>query len=110
MNVKDIIQIAASVILMGIPFAIRLVEVTREAMHERNWNLLIGKVALFMTEAEIKYDDDHNWDRKQYVLQMAENAAHVVNYHFTTHDREKLSELIDSLCTMAQTVNNKGKG
>lgn len=105
MQVWQIIASILSGLIVCIPLVVKLVQVTREAVREKNWNILIDRVSKLMVEAEILFDDNHNAGRKKYVLDMIEDAADTINYDLTDADKEKLSDLIDALCTMARTVN-----
>lgn len=106
MNWWEMIAAMLSGLIVCVPLAFRLVQVTREAVRKGNWNKLVGMVAGFMAEAEIKIED--NATRKEWVIGMIRTSAEQLDYDLTDAEWVKISDMIDTLCTMARTVNAEG--
>ena len=92
-------------LVVCIPLVANLVEVVREAVQERNWASLIRIVMNFMVEAERAFDN--GYDRKQWVMSQLDAAAKTANYDLTDDARQRISDMIDAMCTMAYTVNGR---
>ena len=86
-----------------IPLVIKLVQYVSQAVKERNWSKLMELVAKYMTEAEKKLGDGAS--RKEWVMAMVEQSAKSIGYPFDDVTRTAVSQLVDSLCDMAKTVN-----
>lgn len=83
-----------------IPLVIKLVEYVEKAMKEKNWNQLVTLVMSLMTEAEGEFDNGA--DRRQWVLDMVEASANMINYDI---DINQVGVLIDSLCALSKKIN-----
>lgn len=95
-------------LIICVPLVIKLVQVTRESIRKGNWNKLVGLIAEYMAQAEVKIED--NATRKEWVLGMISTSANQIDYDITDLEWEKISLMIDQLCTMARTVNSESKG
>ena len=107
MEVWDIIASILSGLIICVPLVLKLVQATKETMRKGNWNKLVGMVAEYMTQAEVKIED--NATRKEWVLGMIRTSASQIDYDITDMEWEKISAMIDQLCTMARTVNNEAR-
>ena len=58
MELWKMIASILSGLIVCIPLAIKLVQVTREAARKGNWNKLVGMIAEYMAEAEVKIADN----------------------------------------------------
>lgn len=91
-------------ILMGIataiPLIVKLVQVMRQAIKEKNWRQVLNLVTKLMTEAEGKFDTGA--ERKEWVLMMIKASADTIEYDINL---DVISEMIDSLCAMSNVVN-----
>ena len=83
-----------------IPLVIQLVKYVKQAIKERNWNVVLNKVLDLMQVAETKFDEGA--DRKEWVLAMLRASADGINYDI---DYDAIGEMIDSLCAMSKVVN-----
>lgn len=88
-----------------IPLVIAVVNKAQEAIQERNWNTLLKMVMAFMVEAEKAFDN--GYERKEFVMGQLDAAAAVANYVLTAETRARISDMIDSLCEMAHSVNGR---
>lgn len=84
----------------SIPLAVKLVSFVKQAIHEKNWKPVLDLAMKYMEEAEKKIEA--NADRKEYVMAMVKVSAESCGYEY---DAAVISEMIDSMCTMARTVN-----
>ena len=84
----------------AIPLIVALVKYILKAVQEKNWNKLVALVMSLMEKAEGMFDKGA--DRKEWVMAMVKASADSINYPL---DMDVISELIDSLCAMAKTVN-----
>lgn len=107
MEVWNLIASILSGLIVCVPLVIKLVNVTKESIRKGNWNKLVSMVAEFMAEAEVKIEDGAT--RKEWVLGMVSSSAKSIDYDLTESEWKKISDMIDSLCTMAETVNAKAK-
>ena len=101
------IQIAISIlsgIAVAIPLIIKLVEVVRNSVKEKNWNLLIKMTMDYMTEAEKNFASGA--ERKQWVMSMVIASAANINYTMTDEDVQKIEDLIDAICDASKILNN----
>ena len=101
------IQIAISIlsgIAVAIPLIIKLVEVVRNSVKEKNWNLLIKMTMDYMTEAEKNIASGA--ERKEWVMSMVIASAANINYPMTDDDVKKIEDLIDAICDASKILNN----
>ena len=47
-------------------------------------------------------------ERKEYVMAAVEQAAILVDYTYDTTAKEKVSQLIDDICTASRIINSEG--
>ena len=106
MNVWEIIASVLAGLSVCIPLAAELAAAVRESARKGNWDKLVGMVAQFMAEAEVKIED--NATRKEWVIGMIRTSAGSLDYELADADWLKISDMIDALCTMARTVNGPG--
>lgn len=104
MYIWNMIASILSGLIVCVPLVIKLIQVTKESVRKGNWNKLVGMVADFMSQAEVKIED--NATRKEWVLGMIRTSAGQIDYDLTELEWEKIGTMIDQLCTMARTVNN----
>lgn len=101
------IQIAISIlsgIAVAIPLIIKLVEVVRNSVKEKNWNLLMKMTMDYMTEAEKNLASGA--ERKEWVMSMVIASAANINYPMTDDDVKKIEDLIDAICDASKILNN----
>ena len=101
------IQIAISIlsgIAVAIPLIIKLVNVVRDSVKEKNWNLLMKMTMDYMTEAEKNIASGA--ERKEWVMSMVIASAANINYPMTDDDVKKIEDLIDAICDASKILNN----
>ena len=101
------IQIAISIlsgIAVAIPLIIKLVNVVRDSVKEKNWNLLMKMTMDYMKEAEKNIASGA--ERKQWVMSMVIASAANINYTMTDEDVQKIEDLIDAICDASKILNN----
>ena len=101
------IQIAISIlsgIAVAIPLIIKLVNVVKDSVKEKNWNLLMKMTMDYMTEAEKNIASGA--ERKQWVMSMVIASAANINYPMTDDDVKKIEDLIDAICDASKIINN----
>ena len=101
------IQIAISIlsgIAVAIPLIIKLVNVVKDSVKEKNWNLLIKMTMDYMTEAEKNIASGA--ERKEWVMSMVIASAANINYPMTDDDVKKIEDLIDAICDASKILNN----
>ena len=103
MNVWEIIASVLAGLAACVPLAAKLVNAVREAARKGNWDKLVGMVAGFMAEAEVRIADGAT--RKEWVIGMIRTSAGTLDYDLTEAELAKISDMIDALCEMARTVN-----
>ena len=101
------IQIAISIlsgIAVAIPLIIKLVNVVKDSVKEKNWNLLMKMTMDYMTEAEKNIASGA--ERKEWVMSMVIASAANINYPMTDDDAKKIEDLIDAICDASKILNN----
>ena len=101
------IRIAISIlsgIAVAIPLIIKLVNVVKDSVKEKNWNLLMKMTMDYMTEAEKNIASGA--ERKQWVMSMVIASASNINYPMTDEDVKKIEDLIDAICDASKILNN----
>ena len=101
------IRIAISIlsgIAVAIPLIIKLVNVVKDSVKEKNWNLLMKMTMDYMTEAEKNIASGA--ERKEWVMSMVIASAANINYPMTDDDVKKIEDLIDAICDASKIINN----
>ena len=101
------IRIAISIlsgIAVAIPLIIKLVNVVKDSVKEKNWNLLMKMTMDYMTEAEKNIASGA--ERKEWVMSMVIASASNINYPMTDEDVKKIEDLIDAICDASKILNN----
>ena len=101
------IRIAISIlsgIAVAIPLIIKLVNVVKDSVKEKNWNLLMKMTMDYMTEAEKNIASGA--ERKEWVMSMVIASAANINYTMTDEDVKKIEDLIDAICDASKILNN----
>ena len=101
------IQITISIlsgIAVAIPLIIKLVNVVKDSVKEKNWNLLMKMTMDYMTEAEKNIASGA--ERKEWVMSMVIASAANINYTMTDDDVKKIEDLIDAICDASKILNN----
>ena len=101
------IQIVISIlsgIAVAIPLIIKLVNVVKDSVKEKNWNLLMKMTMDYMTEAEKNIASGA--ERKEWVMSMVIASAANINYPMTDDDVKKIEDLIDAICDASKIINN----
>ena len=101
------IRIAISIlsgIAVAIPLIIKLVNVVKDSVKEKNWNLLMKMTMDYMTEAEKNIASGA--ERKEWVMSMVIASAANINYPMTDDDVKKIEDLIDAICDASKILNH----
>lgn len=83
-----------------IPMLVVLVKYIKKATEDKNWNILVKMILDLMVQAEVDYSNGA--DRKSFVLDELKTLSKTINFEV---DWDKVSDLIDALCHMANNVN-----
>lgn len=100
MEILKLIAAIASGLAAAIPLAIQLVKYVKQAVKERNWNVVLQKVVSLMETAETKFEE--GVERKEWVLAMLKASSDGINYDI---DYDAIAEMIDRLCDMSKVIN-----
>lgn len=100
LEILKLIAAIASGLAAAIPLAIQLVKYVKQAVKEKNWNIVLQKVMDLMETAETKFAEGA--ERKEWVLAMLKASADGINYDI---DYDAIAEMIDRLCAMSKIVN-----
>lgn len=100
----EIIAGILSGLIVCVPLVIKLVQVTKEAIKNKNWNQIVKIIVTTMEEAEKLMESGA--DKKQYVISVVKGTASNIDYDMTEADWAKVSDMIDMLCEMAKIVNS----
>ncbi len=99
-EVLKYIAAIASGLAASIPLVVQLIKYVKQAVKERNWNVVLKKVMGLMETAETKFAEGA--ERKEWVISMLKASADGINYDI---DYDAIGEMIDSLCDMSKIVN-----
>lgn len=102
-NWLEIVVSVLSGLAVCIPLVVQLVNSVRAAVQEKNWAKLMEMVLEMMEQAEKMFKTGA--DRKAWVMAGVESAALSCNYNYDAAAKEKVSEMIDSICKAAKVVN-----
>ena len=91
----DIIWSIVAGLVVCIPLVVKLVNVTREAIRNKNWYYVVKAVSQLMQEAEDLILTGA--DKKKYVLSMLETVMKQIDYEITEADWQRISEMIFKL-------------
>lgn len=100
MEILKLIAAIASGLAAAIPLVIQLVKYVKQAVKERNWNVVLKKVMELMETAETKFEEGA--ERKEWVLAMLKAGSDGINYDI---DYDAIAEMIDRLCDMSKVIN-----
>lgn len=87
-----------------IPLVVKLVKYVQVAIQTKNWGKLLELVANRMVDAEKLFKTGE--ERKEYVMTGINDLAASVGYPLDEEDLHTISEMIDTMCKMAKTVNS----
>ena len=100
----DIVAKFLPQILVGlaviIPLIVALVKYVGKATESKNWNVVVKMVLDLMVQAEQDYSTGA--EKKDFVMNQIAVLAKTVDFDI---DMNKVSDLIDALCDMAQEVH-----
>lgn len=108
MDIMNWVQIIVAIlggIATAIPLVIKLVDVVKKSVKEKNWNLLVKMTMDYMTQAEKNFESGA--ERKEWVMSMVKTSAATINYTLTDDDILKISDLIDAICDASKIINNE---
>ena len=108
MDIMNWVQIIVAIlggIATAIPLVIKLVDVVKKSVKEKNWNQLVKMTMDYMTQAEKNFESGA--ERKEWVMSMVKASAATINYDLTPEDEAKLADLIDAICDASKIINNE---
>lgn len=85
-----------------VPLAIKIVDVSKKAVKEKNWTVVVQLVLKLMSEAEQNYTNGA--DRKDYVMSSIKAMEDTLQYDV---DEKAIGELIDSIVSATKQINTK---
>lgn len=94
---------ALSGLAAAIPLVYQLIKYVRKAVKDKNWPKVVELVVNLMSEVEGKLEVGA--DKKAYVMASLKASADTIDYDLDEQDYKKISDLIDSMCTMSKIVN-----
>lgn len=106
MEFAEILKFILSILsglVAAIPLVIQLIKYVQKVKQEQNWNEIVELVTQLMMTAETKLATGA--DRKEWVMSMVQTSAKGIDYEITEDDLVKISDLVDSMCSMAKVVN-----
>ena len=83
-----------------IPLVIKLIDVTKKNVKEKNWTAVMQLVLKLMAEAEQNYATGA--ERKEYVLDSIKAVQSTLNYEV---DLDAIGTMIDSIAKASKTIN-----
>lgn len=106
-NYIQLIVLVFAALAVLIPLGVKLYKTINEIVQEKQWDRLMSLVISYMIEAEnlmVKGED-----KKKYVLSLIANTAKQVGYEIKDGDMEKISQLIDEICSATKLINLESK-
>lgn len=85
-----------------IPLVIKLIDVTKKSIQEKNWAPLMQLVLKLMAEAEENYKTGA--EKKTYVIDSISAVKDTLNYEV---DMKVVEEMIDSIIEATKKINTK---
>lgn len=101
----DLFYSVLSGLAICVPLVVKLGIVIRNLVQEKNWSGIVAFALDYMAEAETLFESGA--ERKEYVMQMVESSAKLVNYNFDNEAKEKVSEMIDAICDASRVINSE---
>ena len=101
-DILNLILAIISGVATAIPLVIQLVKYIKAAIAEKNFNNIMKIVLDLMPEAEEKFSTGE--ERKEYVMNNIQSLSDTLGYEV---DMNKVSEMIDAICTASKKVNKK---
>lgn len=108
MNSLNWVEIVVSVLsglAVCIPLVAKLVQTVSTAVKEKNWSSIVAIVLNLMQEAEVLFSSGA--ERKAWVMAGVKSAAKSANYPYDEEAEQKVSDMIDKICSAAKVVNGK---
>lgn len=106
MNYKYWLEILISILsglVICIPLVTSLIKKTEIAVKEKNWNKIVDAVLSYMVEAEELFVKGS--EKKEYVMMAIENTAEAINFVYDDYAKQKVADMIDSICEAAKGIN-----
>lgn len=103
MSWVDIVVSILSGLAVCIPLVVKLVNVVSTYVKEKNWSQIVAIVLDLMKEAETLFSEGAT--KKAYVMASVESAAKSINYNYDEVAKQKVSDMIDAICSTAKIVN-----
>lgn len=102
-NWVEIVVSILSGLVVCFPLAWQLVCTGREAVQAKNWAPLMSIALELMEQAEKMFKIGA--ERKEWVMAGVESAAVSLNYPYDEAEKQKVSAMIDAICSAAKVIN-----
>lgn len=106
MDIRDWLELIVefvSGLAIIIPLVIELVKATKNSIKEKNWSEIVKVAIDLMVSVEGKHREGA--EKKAWVLEGVRVAAQSINYDYDVIAEQKISDMIDAICTAAKTIN-----
>lgn len=107
MNVGEFIVEILPGILTCIPLVVALIKFIKQSIETKNWQKIVQFVLEHMVVAEKKFSEGA--DRKDYVMAAVITSADTIGYPLTETDIQKISDMIDDICSASKILNVNDK-
>lgn len=107
MDVLEFIVKVLPGILTCIPLVVALIKFVRTSVQNKEWQKIVKFVLDHMAEAEKKYSEGST--KKDYVMAAVITSADSIGYPLTDTDIQKISDMIDDICTASKVLNVNNK-
>ena len=101
----EYLELAISIlsgIAVCIPLVIKLVQVVKTSIQEKNWTELVTMAFDYMRQAEALFNNGAQ--RKEWVMAMIKTSAETINYNLDEVALAKISKMIDDTCALAKEL------
>lgn len=106
MKYIDLIVSILAGLAVCIPIVVKLGQVIKTAIQEKNWARIVEIAMDFMTKAEEMFATGA--ERKVWVMNMVKAAASQIDFNYDADAERKVSDLVDEICRVSKTVNAGG--
>lgn len=87
-----------------IPLVMQLMSAVYKHAKEKNWSVVMSYLLDYMAEAENLFE--RGAERKEWVMEMLEETAEMLNYPYDDEARQKVSGMIDDICDASRIINS----
>lgn len=106
MKYIDLIVSILAGLAVCIPIVVKLGQVIKTAIQEKNWARIVEIAMDFMAKAEEMFVTGA--ERKVWVMNMVKAAVSQIDFNYDADAEKKVSDLVDDICRVSKTVNAGG--